>query len=248
MSIGKTSQDAIQADGISQLVIVGEVHEILCRNKVQLSFDALVCEHLNGTDILGGMNFLYDNSVVPDARRQTISVGKLVFPETNPLNVSKSLSVTSPISSLAQADLNSMKGPSLRSRIAVGKVNIPVKTETILMPGSKLVFKLPPNLPHDHPYVIQPVPNHVKLLPGRPSSQSFWPGPRSVVAKKNNLELVNETDLPISLHPTESIAIARPLLSSSSGNVANTEKIDSLVEIMKESSSDEGSNDEAGEE
>ena len=93
MHIRETSQDAIQADGISQLMIVGEVHETFARNKVELSFDALVCENLNATDILGGMNFLYDNSIVPDARKQTISVGKMVFPETNPLNVSKALSV-----------------------------------------------------------------------------------------------------------------------------------------------------------
>ena len=54
MTVEQTSQDAVQADGISQLVIVGEVHETLHRNKVRLSFDALVCEKLNGTDILGG--------------------------------------------------------------------------------------------------------------------------------------------------------------------------------------------------
>ena len=234
MIVRKTTQDAIQADGVSQLVIVGEVHEVLCRNKVQLSFDALVCEHLNGTDILGGMNFLYDNSVVPDARKQTISVGKLVFPETNPLNVSKALSLASPILSPARAASKTKIGHNSSSQVAVGKIDIPVKTKTILMPGDKLVFKLPPNLPHDHPYVIQPVLNQVVVLPGMPSVQSLWPEPRSVVAKKDNLELVNETELPICLQPTDSIAIARPLLSSPSGNVANTEKIDSLVEIMKE--------------
>ena len=95
MKIHQTSQDAIQADGVSQLVIMGEVNEKFNRNKVDLTFDALVCENKNGTDILGGMNFLYDNSVVPDARRQTISVGKMVFPETNPLNVAKALAINS---------------------------------------------------------------------------------------------------------------------------------------------------------
>ena len=97
MKIIKTSQDAIQADGISQLKVVGEVHETLHRNKMEITFDALVCEKLNGTDILGGMNFLYDNSIVPDARNQTITVGKMVLPETNPLNVAKALLVPSVI-------------------------------------------------------------------------------------------------------------------------------------------------------
>ena len=50
MHVYETCQDAIQADGISQLVIKGEVHETFTRNKVELSFDALVCENLNGTD------------------------------------------------------------------------------------------------------------------------------------------------------------------------------------------------------
>ena len=53
MNILKTSQDAIQADGISQLKIVGEVHENFHRNKIDITFDALVCENLSGTDILG---------------------------------------------------------------------------------------------------------------------------------------------------------------------------------------------------
>jgi len=93
MKILKTSQDAIQADGISQLKVVGEVHEIFHRNKINITFDALVCENLNGTDILGGMNFLYDNAIVPDARKQTIAVGKMILPDTNPLNVTKALTL-----------------------------------------------------------------------------------------------------------------------------------------------------------
>lgn len=238
MHIYETCQDAIQADGISQLVIKGEVHETFTRNKVELSFDALVCENLNGTDILGGMNFLYDNSVIPDARKQTISVGKMVFPETNPLNVSKALSLCSdsPVMKDSINDIIEM----VRSSETSNKVaNISVDSETVLMPGCTVSFKLPPHLPHGHPYVIQPMVNRVQAVPGIPPDPTVWPAPRTLMANKDKLEIINDTDLPIYLNPSQNIAIARPLLSAPSGNITNSKKIETLVEIMKEKSNPE---------
>ena len=233
MLINETCQDAIQADGISQLAVIGEVHETFTRNKVELCFDALVCENLNGTDILGGMNFLYDNSIVPDARRQTISVGKMVFPETNPLNVSKALSLHSdyPVMNGSMRDMLELaRSSETSSKVA----NISVECDTVIMPGCKMSFKLPPHLPHGHPYVIQPAVNLVHAVPGMPPDPTVWPSPRTLVANKDKLEISNDTDLPICLKPNQNIAIARPLLFAPSGNIPNSKKIETLVEIMKE--------------
>ena len=232
MTIYETSQDAIQADGVSQLVIVGEVHEVFSRNKVNLTFDALVCENLNGTDILGGMNFLYDNSVVPDARRQTISVGKMVFPETNPLNVAKALSVDS--SMMSQAAVASVPDNPNLKMTRVLSLSVPVKEETLILPGDQLLFKLPPNFPHDHPYAVQPVVNLVHAVPGQPPVETAWPSVRTIVAKKDQLSIVNDTEYPIYLKSTASIATIRPLFSTPSTTEPNTGKIETLVEIMKE--------------
>ena len=234
MVIHKTSQDAIQADGVSQLVIVGEVHEVFNRNKIDLNFDALVCENLNGTDILGGMNFLYDNSVVPDARRQTISVGKTVFPETNPLNVSKALTIGSSVTS--QEAVNSVPDDnSYKMNHSSGQsISIPIKEETIILPGDKISFKLPPYLPHDHLYAVQPVVNLVHAVPGLPPVETAWPSVRSIVASKDRLSIINDTDSPIQLPQTASIATIRPLFSTQSNAEPNTKKIETLVEIMKE--------------
>ena len=234
MVIHKTSQDAIQADGVSQLVIVGEVHEVFNRNKIDLTFDALVCENLNGTDILGGMNFLYDNSVVPDARRQTISVGKTVFPETNPLNVSKALTIGSSVTS--QEAVNSVPDDnSYKMNHSSGQsISIPIKEETIILPGDKISFKLPPYLPHDHLYAVQPVVNLVHAVPGLPPVETAWPSVRSIVASKDQLSIINDTDSPIQLPQTASIATIRPLFSTQSNAEPNTKKIETLVEIMKE--------------
>ena len=116
------------------------------------------------------MNFLYDDSVVTDARRQIHSVGKTVFPETNPLNVSKALSLHPPgllrgkvTPALPALDLKSSKpvtgeqddielvlnkSPNCMEEIPrynfvpnSSKVaNIPIKKEALLMPGEELSF------------------------------------------------------------------------------------------------------------
>ena len=230
MKILKTSQDAIQADGISQLKVVGEVHEIFHRNKMEITFDALVCENLNGTDILGGMNFLYDNSIVPDARKQTITVGKMILPETNPLNVAKALTLQGLIPNQEPVSFT----PRISSLDYGSKVNesfacqqVQIKNETIILPGDSYIVDLHPSLPHNHPYVVQPAVRAVKAREGLASVDNTWPSVRSVQAKHGKLELVNDTEVPIHLQPTDSIAAVRPLFSTPSSNIPNTKKIES---------------------
>ena len=116
------------------------------------------------------MNFLYNNSIVPDTRRQTITVGKTVFPETNSLNVSKSLALQTSIKSKPIGNPNCFK--------------ISVKEATLILPRDVYTVKLPPNLPHNHPYVVQPVGNLQHAVPGQPKVETSWPSVRSVQAAK----------------------------------------------------------------
>ena len=61
-TIHKTRQTAIQADGITPLTVVGEVHLNVNRDHVDLHFDALVVEELN-VDILAGTPFMALNDI-----------------------------------------------------------------------------------------------------------------------------------------------------------------------------------------
>merc|ERR1712096_189191 len=83
MKLGKTSQTAVQADGLSGLKVVGEVHEYLERGSLKVIFEALVVEKLS-VSVLGGMNTIYDNKIIPRAHEEIVEVNKHMFPQTNP--------------------------------------------------------------------------------------------------------------------------------------------------------------------
>ena len=82
--------------------------------------------------------------------------------------------------------------------------------------------------------IIQPVVNLVHAVPGLPPVETVWPSVRSIVASKEQLSIINDTDFPIQLPQTASIATIRPLFSTQSCAEPNTKKIETLVEIMKE--------------
>ena len=62
ITIDKSSQQALQADGVTPLTVVGETHINLSRANKSLALDALVVEDLN-VDILAGTTFLIANDV-----------------------------------------------------------------------------------------------------------------------------------------------------------------------------------------
>ena len=60
--IVKTSQQALQADGVTPLVVVGETHLTLSRAAKHLTLDALVLDDLD-VDILAGIPFMITNDI-----------------------------------------------------------------------------------------------------------------------------------------------------------------------------------------
>ena len=58
--IVKSSQQALQADGVTPLAVVGETHLTLSRAHLTLTLDALVVEDLD-VDILAGTPFMIAN-------------------------------------------------------------------------------------------------------------------------------------------------------------------------------------------
>ena len=72
-TIQKTSQKALQADGITQLKDVGEVHLVLSRSNLNLQLDALVVDNLD-VDVLAGTPFMITNDVSLRPAKQQVTV------------------------------------------------------------------------------------------------------------------------------------------------------------------------------
>ena len=62
LPITPVSQIARQADGVTQLEVIGEIHCNVTRGNVSFQLDALVVKQL-GVDVLAGNPFLADNDV-----------------------------------------------------------------------------------------------------------------------------------------------------------------------------------------
>ena len=88
-TIVKTSQQALQADGVTTLSVVGETHLALSRADKRLTLDALVVEDLD-VDILAGTPFMIANDVsaVRPAKRQVVIQGSEVILYSSEENVS----------------------------------------------------------------------------------------------------------------------------------------------------------------
>ena len=72
--ITPASQSATQADGMSNLDIVGEVRTTFYRNETPLYFEGLVVRNLEA-EVLSGMPFQIANDITIRAKRQEIWIG-----------------------------------------------------------------------------------------------------------------------------------------------------------------------------
>ena len=78
IAIYPSKQSAGQADGVSKLDTVGEVHFTFQRDDDTLFFDGLVVKHL-GDDILGGIPFMHENDIgVRPSKSQIIIGGSMI--------------------------------------------------------------------------------------------------------------------------------------------------------------------------
>jgi hypothetical protein len=72
-TIQKTKQTALQADGVTPLSVVGEVHLDLSRNSHTLHLDALVVNNLD-VDVLAGTPFMVTNDISIRPSKQQITI------------------------------------------------------------------------------------------------------------------------------------------------------------------------------
>ena len=77
--IVKTSQQALQVDGVTPLAVVGETRLALSRADERLTLDALVVEDLD-VDVLAGTPFMIANDIsVRPAKREVLIQGSEVI-------------------------------------------------------------------------------------------------------------------------------------------------------------------------
>ena len=72
--IEPSSQVAFQADGSSQLKVVGETHVTLTRDDLSFTFSGLIVNDLD-VDILAGVPFMEENDIAVRPKKKLITVG-----------------------------------------------------------------------------------------------------------------------------------------------------------------------------
>ena len=177
MSIGapitKSSQQALQADGLTPLAVDGETRLILSSADKHLALDALVVDDLDVEDI-AGTPFLIanDSSVRPAKCRVRIQDSKVIYYEH-------------------RSDPNTASHAVRRAKLH--------STLTIVY-DCPLAWWLrraqrspPPDLGEDHVLALQhadtPVPKHTKTT-------SIWPEPQILEAVGTKVRLVNSSQEP----------------------------------------------------
>lgn len=208
------TQRATQAGG-NGLNIVGEIHVTLFRDKLKIRLDALVAEKLHNTDVLGGMNFIWDNDVIPKARQQAIEILKHTFPQTNLLSIAQTMSVQ-----IAHPLLtNVVQRPQPRYASAF---QVHVDSTQTLLPGQSFKTVLPSHLPQNGHYIIEP----------RHSMTSDIPLPVLAEVKDGLLSIPNNSEHPVLLNKSKEFAQVRPVSSVPYQPVEPAELL-SLHKILK---------------
>ena len=184
--IVKTSQQALQADGVTPLVVVGETHLTLSRADKLLTLDALVVEDLD-VDVLAGTPFMITNyiSVRPAKGQVLIQDNEILAynPESN-----------------ASSQAHAVR----RTQSYVLRSSAPT---TVILPGEYLELDIPPNLDPDCTLAIEartdaPSNNCSKV-------SQLWPQPHIVEAVANRVRILNNTPEPRTVRRHEHLCQAR---------------------------------------
>ena len=166
LPISKTRQNALQADGVTPLDSIGEVHITLCHDKQVLHLDALVVNDLD-VDILAGMPFMKRNDVGIRPSKNQVTIGDSV--------VIHYLSDDSP-----------SKVHHVRRAHAYILRSEP--TQTVVWPGSFLELNIPDELHPESTLSMEPRVNR--------STTSGWPKPGTIEAIGGKVRLLNDTNEP----------------------------------------------------
>ena len=188
--IKPSSQLAYQADGLTPLEVVGEIHCSLTRGDNTLFLNALVVNRLD-TPVLVGNPFLVKNDIGTRPKRSQIIIGG---------------------SEIVYYGSASQTHGNVRRTQAV-LIRAPHK-QTVLLPGDYIDLKVPADIPVDSEWALEPRLDSPcnRINPDRP-----WPPPQNIQSVGDTLRVTNSTEDPILLKKDEHIAQIRatiPILES----------------------------------
>ena len=184
--IVKTSQQALQADGVTPLVVVDEAHLTLSRADKLLTLDALVVEDLD-VDVLAGTPFMITNDIsVRPAKGQVLIQDNEILaynPESN-----------------ASSQAHAVR----RTQSYVLRSSAPT---TVILPGEYLELDIPPNLYPERTLAIEPRTD----APSNNCSKvsQLWPQNHIVEAVANRVRILNNTPKPRTVRRHEHLCQAR---------------------------------------
>ena len=210
--IMKSSQQALQTDGLTPLAVVGETRLILSRADNQLTLDALVVDDLD-VDVLAGTPFLIANdiSVRPAKCQVRIQDSEVVHYEHKSDQTTASHAVR-------RGQCYTLRAPP---------------SATVLWPGDYVELDVPPDLGDDCVLALQPrtdtpVPKHT-------NPSSIWPEPQIVEAVGAKVRLVNSSQEPKLIGRHEHLSQILPTEETPSST--STPSLPSLPQPVKPKSS-----------
>ena len=164
--IHKTSQKALQADGMTPLSITGETRLLLSRDNIELKLEALVVNDLD-IDILAGIPFMSSNDISVRPSKQEIIIGDshvVYYGPTKP---------PSALNSVRRTQAVVLKSPST----------------SVVWPGDYLEVSLPQEFSQDCTLSIESRPDCMKV-------PKPWPSPQILESINGKIRIVNNLDEP----------------------------------------------------
>ena len=181
------SQMARQADGITPMDVIGEVHCSLTRRHWTFELDALVVRKLD-VDILAGNPFMVRNDIgVRPAKRQ-IEIGGTEI-----------ISYSSPSRHTRQPSVRRTQSFLLRN-----------PNRTVVLPGEYVQFSTPSGADSDTLWALEPRLDCPSNMPRKP--EDAWPPPQQIQSVHHVVRFSNMTDSPILLKSGEQLCQVRHIL------------------------------------
>ena len=191
--INQSSQQALQADGVTPLAVAGETHLILSRADKQLVLDALVVDDLD-VDILAGTPFQIANDITvrPAKCQVRIQDSEIIHYELTD---------------------NTTTGSHAERRAQIFTLRAP-SSATVVWPGEYLELDIPPDLGDDRILALQPRTDTPYSKHTKPAH--IWPEPQILEAVGSKIRLVNTSHEPKAIGRHEYLSQILPTISAPS--------------------------------
>ena len=187
IQIKPASQLAKQADGITPLKVIGEVHCILTRGEDKLKLDALVVDRLD-TDVLAGTNFICSNDISIRLAKKQITIGS------------------------TYVEYEGAHGGILAARRSQSYVLKAPAHQSVVLPGDYVEVLTPADVPQDTEWAIEP--RFDSSINAKIDAALAWPAPHITTSVGHGIRLTNTTKDPIVIKRYEHFCQIRPIIDA----------------------------------